>query len=297
MQVCDPIGFLWWHSARQPLKKQLGRYRSFPQQTAEVLALQGLPDVRALACSCPFPLLSCPILLTSSAFPQPAPSHTTHYEQVGARRFSLTSVLSNYKDLAARTVKRQQAEADALAALQGMALPFAHARPLKVEYPYGEDWRVHDPVGAAVAAARRRQEEEEEAAEAVVEEEEVVEQEEEPALAAVKLSVTAADPDEEKEEEEEEKVKQPESPTLLETACQQEELRRISFYDSSMDVEEGKTSVSPVPCATVAATAADGQPKGVTLPASEPEEAVGGSAGDGEEEEKEDAKKMMDVAA
>lgn len=42
----DPLGFLWWHNARLPLKKQWGRFRAFPQQTAEVLALQGLPDVR-----------------------------------------------------------------------------------------------------------------------------------------------------------------------------------------------------------------------------------------------------------
>lgn len=42
----DPLGFLWWHNARLPLKKQWGRFRAFPQQTTEVLALQGLPDVR-----------------------------------------------------------------------------------------------------------------------------------------------------------------------------------------------------------------------------------------------------------
>lgn len=49
-QVRDPLGFLWWHNARLPLKKQWGRFRAFPQQTAEVLALQGLPDVRYVSC-------------------------------------------------------------------------------------------------------------------------------------------------------------------------------------------------------------------------------------------------------
>jgi hypothetical protein len=118
--VRDPIGFLWWHNSRLPVKKQWGRYRAFPQQSLEVQALTGLPDV-------------------------------------SGRRFSLSGIIANYKDLAARTVRRQQVEADTLAALQSMDLPFARPPALKVVYPYVSDFAVLDPVG------EQRKEEQEEA--------------------------------------------------------------------------------------------------------------------------------------
>jgi len=108
--VRDPIGFLWWHNSRLPVKKQWGRYRAFPQQSLEVQALTGLSDV-------------------------------------SGRRFSLSGIIANYKDLAARTVRRQQVEADTLAAMQSMNLPFARPPALKVVYPYVADFAVQDPVG------------------------------------------------------------------------------------------------------------------------------------------------------
>ena len=108
--VRDPIGFLWWHNSRLPIKKQWGRYRAFPQQPLEVQALTGLPDV-------------------------------------SGRRFSLSGIIANYKDLAARTVRRQQVEADTLAAMQSMDLPFARPPALKVVYPYVADFAVQDRVG------------------------------------------------------------------------------------------------------------------------------------------------------
>ena len=108
--VRDPIGFLWWHNSRLPVKKQWGRYRAFPQQSLEVQALTGLSDV-------------------------------------SGRRFSLSGIIANYKDLAARTVRRQQVEADTLAAMQSMDLPFARPPALKVVYPYVADFAVQDPVG------------------------------------------------------------------------------------------------------------------------------------------------------
>lgn len=117
--VKDPIGFLWWHNSRLPVKKQWGRYRAFPQQSLEVMALTGLPDV-------------------------------------AGRRFSLSGIIANYKDLATRTVRRQQVEADTLAALQSMDLPFARPPALKVAYPYATDFAVQDPVGQ-----QRKQAEEE----------------------------------------------------------------------------------------------------------------------------------------
>jgi hypothetical protein len=119
--VRDPLGFLWWHDSRLPIKKQWGRYRAFPQQSLEVQALTGLSDV-------------------------------------SGRRFSLSGIIANYKDLVARTVRRQQVEADTLAALQSMDLPFARPSALKVVYPYVADFSVQDPVG------ERRKEEQEEAA-------------------------------------------------------------------------------------------------------------------------------------
>ncbi len=108
--VKDPLGFLWWHNSRLPVKKQWGRYRAFPQASLEVMALTGQPDV-------------------------------------AGRRFSLTAVIANYKDLASRMVRRQQAEADALAAVQSMDLPFAHVQLCMVVYPYAEDFTAQDPVG------------------------------------------------------------------------------------------------------------------------------------------------------
>jgi len=120
--VRDPIGFLWWHNSRLPVKKQWGRYRAFPQQFLEVQALTGLSDV-------------------------------------SGRRFSLSGIIANYKDLAARTVRRQQVEADTLAAIQSMDLPFARPPALKVVYPYVADFAVQDPVGE-----QRRRKEEQEAA-------------------------------------------------------------------------------------------------------------------------------------
>ncbi|GAB5031416.1 Hypothetical protein NocV09_00502840 [Nannochloropsis oceanica] len=119
--VRDPLGFLWWHDSRLPIKKQWGRYRAFPQQSLEVQALTGLSDV-------------------------------------SGRRFSLSGIIANYKDLVARTVRRQQVEADTLAALQSMDLPFTRPSALKVVYPYVADFSVQDPVG------ERRKEEQGEAA-------------------------------------------------------------------------------------------------------------------------------------
>lgn len=81
----------------------------------------------------------------------------TGLPDVSGRRFSLSGIIANYKDLAARTVRRQQVEADTLAALQSMDLPFARPPALKVVYPYVSDFAVQDPVG------EQRKEEQEEA--------------------------------------------------------------------------------------------------------------------------------------
>jgi hypothetical protein len=75
------------------------------------------------------------------------------------RRFSLTGVIANYKDMAARMLRRQQAEADMLASVQGMDLPFAHVQPIKVAYPYTQDWAMQDPAGREVQQQQQKQEE------------------------------------------------------------------------------------------------------------------------------------------
>lgn len=116
--VRDPLGFLWWHSSRLPIKKQWGRYRAFPQQSLEVMALTGQPDV-------------------------------------ANRRFSLSGVIASFKAQVARTLRRQQVEADTLAALQCMDLPFIRPSPIQVSYPYVDDFAIQDPVGQHLKLAEK----------------------------------------------------------------------------------------------------------------------------------------------
>lgn len=202
-------------------------------------------------------------------------------------------------------MRRQQAEADALAGVQGMELPFAHVRPVKVEYPYSGDWAVQDPV-AAEAAAKAKAEAGARAAVGVVGQgqgeggerdgddvlvpaEVVVEGVDAPVVAVLPVAVAVAVPPPNAEGEMGgEEDKRPDSPTASVTEGEQapvvgegqEEARRAStasFDPMAVEAEEGKTSVSPVP-----------QQQKEAMPA---RPVFGGGEGEGEEG------KEMDVSA